>query len=240
MTATMSKPDIESTIEGLVRLHYDNQGSNLATSKAEVAKSYWQRGIREGIAAILFQHRGDSLPRFKTIPMIYESDVHSILREFETDFVHGGPEDKNIALDTIFAKLMEFAVPQDLIETDEAERRRLVLEGSEPALPSDAKWIGELAEAKRREMEELMGLLQPVSKVNDGKALLRCNLKECAGLPDHRRSLHVYTMQQAGRPVGQTVTYDGECERCANSGVGACDDAPHPRRPESEAVGPHD
>jgi hypothetical protein len=165
MTATMSKPTIETTLEGLVRLHYSNRGSDLAMSKKEVASEYWKRGIREGIAAILFQYRGDSLPRFKTIPMIYESDVNSILRDFEKDFVHGGPGDKLTALDVIHARLIELAVPADLIETDEEERRRLVLLGEEPTRESDHEWIGEAIAAKRKEMEELDALLKPMGNI---------------------------------------------------------------------------
>lgn len=170
MTATMSKPTLETTLEGLVRLHYSNQATSLASSKREVALTYWQRGIREGIAAILFQHRGDSLPRFKTIPMIYESDVNTILRDFEKDFVHGGPEDKNLAVMAILARFNELAVPADLIETDESERRRLVLLGQEPTRESDHDWISTAIAAKRKEMEELDALLKPVGtmrKVND-------------------------------------------------------------------------
>lgn len=237
MTATMSKPTLETTIHNLVRMHYSSQGSNLAASKAEVADQYWKRAIREGLAAILFQHRGDSLPRFKTIPLIYESDVNAILRKHETDFVHGSGAEKPIVLDAIYQELIEFAVPQELIATDEEERRRLVLAGEEPALHDDAKWINDLVEQKRQEADELIAILQG-RKVNrpPKDALLRCTLKECLGLPDHRRSLHENVMRDAGRPIGQTMTYDGECERCANSGVGACDDAPHPKRPESEAA----
>ncbi len=213
MTATMSKPTLESTLEGLVRLHYAQRGGDMAVSKAEVAKEYWQRGIREGIAAILFQHRGDSLPRFKTIPMIYESDVNAILREYETEFVHGGPGDKVTAIDVIYAKFIELAVPQDLIETDEEERRRLVLSGEEKAVPGDRGWIDALVEEKRREADRLIAILQG-QKVNDAGGKLPRTQPKCAqtGCPTrlgefatkdqyiaHLRDEHNYTPQAANR-----------------------------------------
>lgn len=166
MTATMSKATLESTLEGLVRLHWSQQVMGLSHTKAEVAASYWQRGIREGIAAILFKHRGDSLPRCKTIPMIYESDVNGILRDEENDFVHGGPDEKKDALMTILSKLMELAVPVDLLEHDEELRREYVLHGTEKARPEDIEWIAELADAKRREMQELVDLLSPIGFEN--------------------------------------------------------------------------
>jgi len=169
MTATMSKATLDSTLEGLVRLYYSNRGYDLAASKAEVAKTYWQRGIREGIAAILFKHRGESLPRFKTIPMIYESDVHAILREHDGEWKHSSGDEKPIILDTIVAELVKISVPQELAEIDEQSRRQAILKGEESARPADAQWLSEAVEAKRREMEELLGLLQPVGdKVNRG------------------------------------------------------------------------
>ncbi len=221
MGMTMSKATVETTIEGLVRLYYSNQAlekTTTSTKKAEEIRSAFKRGVAEGLASFLFFHRGQCLPRFKTVPMIFESDVRGILHPTESEWVNAAGDEKPLLMDGLVAKLIEFAVPADLLATDEEVRKQAVLEGLEPARSSDALWIEELAQKKRREVEELISLLQP--KVNTAPK------RVVAHGPGH---LETYGKVE---PV-----YDGECVPCAMSGVGACDDAPHPRRPVVPAEG---
>lgn len=168
MSVTITKPTLESTVCELVRTHFVHEWVGVTSNKALEQKKIFQRGVREGIAALLFLHRGDSLPRFRTIPPLYESDVHSILRDYESDFTHASGPEKVILLDTIYGKLIELAVPQDLRDTDEGKRRKAVLDREEPAVAADIEWLTPLLEAKKRELEELSGLLAPVGfeKVN--------------------------------------------------------------------------
>jgi hypothetical protein len=221
MTVSMSKPTLESTLEGLVRLHWSQQMLGLRPNKQDAAANYWQRGIREGIAAILFKHRGDSLPRFKTIPMIYESDVNAIMRDHATDFVHGGPENKQDALDEIQIKFAELAVPKDLLEIDESERKRLVLAGEEKATPQDIEWITEMAEAKRREVEEIMDLLKPVGweKVNDAPVTKYPRTEpQCAGMCGVRLSAFYAKEDYANHLILDHAQSHAEARRFAVAG----------------------
>lgn len=207
MTITFGKPDIKTTLGELVRIHFTGQSSfpQTETKKSEEIRQAFKRGVREGIAALLFLHRGDSLPRFKTVPGIYESDVHGILRHVEGPYKHASGVEKPVIIDETVEQLLLLALDPDLIATDEAVRKERVLAGEEPAVEADREWLDELLEKKRQEAEELIGLLKPIGweYVNDA--------------PLKKREPY-------------SAVYDGECERCANSGVGACDDAPHPKR----------
>jgi hypothetical protein len=164
MGVTYSRATLETTLEQLSRLYFTYRRSltQTAPKKAEEIDASYRRGIAEGMAAFLFLHRSDSLPRFKSLPPIYESDVRAILDAAASDYVNGTPAEKTSLVDGIIDSLLALAVPKELIETDEAERRRLVIAGEEVAKPSDAEWINELAAKKRQEMEELVQLLQPV------------------------------------------------------------------------------
>jgi hypothetical protein len=334
MTVTLSRATLATALEEVARTYFSNRRTISApTKKAEELDAAFRRGLAEATADFLFLHRCNSLPRFKSLPPIYESDVRGILDPAASDFINGLPEEKGQVLDGIVDALLALAVPADLIETDESERKKAVLAGEERAKPEDAVWIGELADAKRREVEELLGLLQPIGmqKANDAttKPPPR-NEPQCAGMCGKRLSAfdtkedyanhlihdHAHSPSEAKRftiagwsrlttyqqykeradhplvtasgsgiistsptlgdamsqvigavrgggvtqveglvtsgerPVTtaasgprtpglmriDTTVYDGECIRCQNSGVGACDDAPHPQRGEQSVI----
>lgn len=169
MTVTLSRATLETTLEEVSRIYFSNRRTLRAeTKKAEELDAAFRRGLAEAVANFLFLHRCTSLPRFKTVPPIYESEVRAILDPVASDFINGTPIDKGQICDGVVDALLELAVPKDLKKADEEQRRYYVLHGVEKAHPEDAEWISEMAEAKRREVEELMDLLKPVGfeKVN--------------------------------------------------------------------------
>lgn len=174
MSITVSRPTYESVVHDIVRVHFQPHhhftAASSGTKKAEQLEESFRRGVREGLAAILFVYRAEQLPLLKTLEPVYESDVHKILREYEVEFPHSTGEEKNNLLGEIFARLIDMALPEEMLELHEADRREKVLAGEVPPEPKDAEWLDGEMQKREDEARRLRVLRERARSpyVNDG------------------------------------------------------------------------
>lgn len=144
-----------------------------STKKAEQAIANqdfgWRKAMCEAIAEMLTVERAKKFPLLDRHEKVTGGSVDSVFRGASTEITWAGQVPDGDIASQIVDRVLALIDGLDGLYAEGYEefRRREIRKGELQAGPEDREWIEAEAEKKRREVDEILGLLKPLGEGDD-------------------------------------------------------------------------